>query len=229
MESDQNPMQPLESRFDLNDQRVWFGKAKLLADRIVLTGLGYHRRIMLEDILEVRWAADELVIVLADGDEVDMTIRSAALWKYELQARCGLKDAGMATGLPDALKSAPVRPRPEDIDLQPQLTPGTPTGDGVQGPDSAETLGHATAAGDGSQGSEPADSDEADTAPGEQTEMFLQRESTYRIRSSFADDRPGRDGRSNNCSRSQSHCRNRQFVRSDHSVSFALSLQEVLE
>jgi len=86
-------MQVLESRFDLNERRVWFGKAKLLADRIVLKGLGYHRRIYLKDIVEVRWASDELVIVLEGGEEIDLAIRAAALWKYELQARCGLKDA----------------------------------------------------------------------------------------------------------------------------------------
>jgi hypothetical protein len=104
-------MQVLESRFDLNERRVWFGKAKLLADRIVLKGLGYHRRIYLKDIVEVRWAGSELVIVLEGGEEVDMHVRAAALWKYELQARCGLKDAhsgGTRAGIlpPEAEDSA---------------------------------------------------------------------------------------------------------------------------
>lgn len=91
--AEEGGMQVLESRFDLNERRIWFGKAKLLADRIVLKGLGYHRRIYLKDIVEVRWASDELVIVLEGGEEIDLAIRAAALWKYELQSRCGLKDA----------------------------------------------------------------------------------------------------------------------------------------
>ena len=61
-------MQVLESRFDLDERRVWFGKAKLMADRIVLKGWGYNRRIYLKDIVEVRWGGDELVIVLQDGE-----------------------------------------------------------------------------------------------------------------------------------------------------------------
>lgn len=172
-------LQVLESRFDLNDRRVWFGKAKLLPDRVLLRGIGYERRIMLAEIVEVRWAADELVLVLADGDEVDMTIRSAALWKYELQARCGLKDAAQSNVLPD---SSPKAPSP-----------------GAAAVPSVEQVVVNVPAGDGQSSGQPEvgqlDSD-ADTGPGKQTEMFLQRESTYRIRGPFADDRPGRDPRS---------------------------------
>lgn len=172
-------LQVLESRFDLNDRRVWFGKAKLLPDRVLLRGIGYERRIMLEEIVEVRWAADELVLVLADGEEVDMTIRSAALWKYELQARCGLKDAAQANVLPDSQPKAPSAgaPVPPSAD---QVVVNVPVGDGQS---SAEPeMGNPEA--------------EGDALAGGQTEMFLQRESTYRIRSPFADDRPGRDPRS---------------------------------
>ncbi|MDA0378159.1 MAG: hypothetical protein O3C45_00015 [Bacteroidetes bacterium] len=175
-------MQVLESRFDLNDRRVWFGRAKLLPDRMMLRGIGYQRRIMLADIVEVRWAADELVIVLRDGDEVDMTIRSAALWKYELQARCGLKDASQANVLPDAgprtpklsTSAAPVAPPSAD-----QVVVNVPEGDGL-------------ASSEPEVGQRP---DAEDKIPGSQTDMFLERESTYRIRGPFADDRPGRDPR----------------------------------
>jgi hypothetical protein len=125
---EQDRLHVLESRFDLNDRRVWFGRAKLLPDRMLLRGIGYERRIMLQDIVAVRWAADELVLVLADGDEVDMTIRSAALWKYELQARCGLKDATQAGLLPDAANTRTLRsdalPSPD------QVVVNIPAGDG---------------------------------------------------------------------------------------------------
>jgi hypothetical protein len=57
---EQDRLHVLESRFDLNDRRVWFGRAKLLPDLMLLRGIGYERRIMLQDIVEVRWAADAL-------------------------------------------------------------------------------------------------------------------------------------------------------------------------
>ena len=183
-------MQVLTSRFDLNDQRVWFGRAKLLADRIVLKGIGYHRRIMLDEIVEVRWAADELVIVLRDGDEIDLNIRSAALWKYELQARCGLSDAtggtfmpgGPATGrLPQGAPSVlPGETGVEDAEEHAVET----AGEAGSGPDQE------SAATNGKRDEEVGDLGEA------QTDLFLQRESTYRIRSPFADDRPGTGKRS---------------------------------
>ena len=175
-------LQVLESRFDLNDRRVWFGRAKLMPDRILLRGIGYQRRIMLEEIVEVRWAADELVLVLSDGDEVDMTIRSAALWKYELQARCGLKDASAAAILPDAAGSHPAKAPQSDAGMPPspdQVVVNVPVGDGQSSPEPEM----------GQQG------DEDGQTPGSQTDMFHQKESTYRIRGPFADDRPGRDPR----------------------------------
>lgn len=177
-------LQVLESRFDLNDRRVWFGRAKLMPDRILLRGIGYQRRIMLADIVEVRWAADELVLVLSDGDEVDMTIRSAALWKYELQARCGLKDASKAGILPD---DAAVKPR----------SPGLQSSDSGLPPSPDQVVVNVPV-GDGQSSPEPEvgrQQDEKDDPAGKQTDMFHQKESTYRIRGPFADDRPGRDPR----------------------------------
>ncbi len=47
---EQDRLHVLESRFDLNDRRVWFGRAKLLPDLMLLRGIGYERRIMLQDI-----------------------------------------------------------------------------------------------------------------------------------------------------------------------------------
>lgn len=175
-------LQVLESRFDLNDRRVWFGRAKLMPDRILLRGIGFQRRIMLQDIVEVRWAADELVLVLSDGEEVDMTIRSAALWKYELQARCGLKDASTAAILPDAATA------------KPRATGGQRTDSGQ--PPSPDQVVVNVPVGDGQSTPEPeVGQQERDAAEGKQTDMFHPKESTYRIRGPFADDRPGRDPR----------------------------------
>ena len=85
----------LQSKFDLEFRRVLFGTAKLMPDRIFLKGLFYKRTIMLSQIQEVRWSSDLIVLGLYDGDELDMIIQSAALWKYELQARCSLTDSAM--------------------------------------------------------------------------------------------------------------------------------------
>ena len=40
----------LKSKFDLEDRRVFFGRARLLPDRIILKGLGYKRIIRLSMI-----------------------------------------------------------------------------------------------------------------------------------------------------------------------------------
>ncbi len=83
----------LQSKFDLEYRRVFFGQAKLMPDRVVLKGLFYKRVIMLAEVQEVRWSSDLIVLGLYNGDELEMIIQSAALWKYELQARCGLTDS----------------------------------------------------------------------------------------------------------------------------------------
>jgi hypothetical protein len=133
--------------------------------------------------VEVRWASDELIIVTQDGEEVDMTIRAAALWKYELQNRCNLKDA--AQGSTQALNTPRFPDGPISRDgsgdstdsafsmpaAEPELIVNPPSqGDGFDDPlvPSAEEVN------DSSQ----------------QTDMFLSKESSYRIRNSFAEDRP---------------------------------------
>lgn len=94
----------LSSKFDLEDRKVFFGKARLLPDRIVLKGWFYKRIIPLDNIKEVRWSSSLIVLGLYDGEELEMIIHSAALWKFELQARCGLTDSnsGFDTLLPTA-------------------------------------------------------------------------------------------------------------------------------
>lgn len=83
----------LKSKFDLEDRRVFFGVARLIPDRIVLKGLFYKRIIELDQIREVRWSSQLIVLGLFSGEELELVIQSPALWKFELQARCGLKDS----------------------------------------------------------------------------------------------------------------------------------------
>ena len=83
----------LNTKFDLEDRRVFFGRARLLPDRIVLKGLGYKKVVKLDEIEEIRWSTDLICLFLDNGEEVDMMIQSSALWKFELQSRCGLSDS----------------------------------------------------------------------------------------------------------------------------------------
>ena len=84
----------LKSKFNLEYHRVFFGVARLLPDRIVLKGWFFKQIIFLDSIQEVRWSSDLVVLGLSDGEEIEMMVQSAALWKYELQARCGFTDVG---------------------------------------------------------------------------------------------------------------------------------------
>ncbi len=156
----------LKSKFDLEDRRVWFGKARLLADRIILKGLGYSKSILLTSIKEVRWSSDLLVVECEDGDHVEMIIQSAALWKYELQARCSLKDA--YPGL-DKMSDSPV-PHIEE----PLLT-------------GSETRDHESIP-------EPDPVVEEDSVPDvEPIPEMDARDPNYRIRQAYAQDRPRLD------------------------------------
>ncbi|NQV72733.1 hypothetical protein HQ496_06395 [bacterium] len=147
----------LKSKFDLEDRRVLFGTARLLPDRIVLKGWFYKRVIALNSIQEVRWSSDLVVLGLSDGEEIEMIIQSAALWKYELQARCGFTDVV------------------QNLD---KLNPGSSNGDinstDVKGsPDFKEDL----------FGSKDSPTNGSAT----------QRESSYRVKTAFAHDRPHTD------------------------------------
>ena len=146
----------LKSKFDLDDRRVFFGKARLLPDRIVLKGVGYKKVVKLDEIQEVGWSSDLLSLFLTSGEELDMMIQSAALWKFELQARCGFTDAtNTSNSSTDFAKVSSV----------------TNEGDRTQIEDESD---------DDSNGS----SDQAES------ESLPKRESSYRVRTGFANDRP---------------------------------------
>jgi len=131
----------LKSKFKFEHDRVFFGRARLLPNCIILKGLGFKQIVRLDEIQEIRWSSDLLAIGLTDGTEIDLIIESAALWKFELQARCNLKDFSNESDLSDA--------------------PSTPT----------------TEAGDGSYNGEHP--------------VLAQRETSYKVRSAFAQDRYG--------------------------------------
>ena len=131
----------LKSKFKFEHERVFFGRARLLPNCIILKGLGFKQIVRLDEIQEIRWSSDLLTIGLSDGTDIEMIIESAALWKFELQARCNLQDFRNESDLSEA--------------------PSTPT----------------TEAGDGSSiGEHP---------------TLVQRETSYKVRSAFAEDRPG--------------------------------------
>ena len=149
----------LKSKFGLEERRIWFGLARLLPDRIVLKGLFYKRIIFLDAIQEVRWSSDLIVLGLFDGEEVELIIQSAALWKFELQARCGLTESTQNLA---ALKTT----NPEPVD---------PSGDG----DGSEVDGFI--------------SDLFDSKENPSGGSTPHRESSYRVKTLFAHDRPKKD------------------------------------
>ena len=166
----------LESRFQPEDRRVWFGKAKLLAEQIVLKGWGYSKRIPLASIREVRWSSDILVLVCDDSEEVELIISSAALWKYELQARCGLKNV-VAGSFIDRRKGREEAGSDQDSKVDSLKVESEADG-------AAEVDGVTDVNGADKSSSQPADEDQ-DSQSG----------NSYRIRSAYAEDRPGSSGR----------------------------------
>lgn len=168
-----------------------FGRAKLMADRLILKGLGFSARIMLDDIVEIRWSGDMLEIECADGENYPLIIRAAALWKYELQARCGLKDVNPAIQL-QAGRDKPEAP--SEIALDKQADPAASSS--LQAGDRKQTTnsGAPVKGGDGVSGevdTRPSTEDAAEENlnPAQQ-DMFPQRETSYKIRTGFAEDRP---------------------------------------
>lgn len=130
---------------------------------------------MLADIVEVRWAHDRLVIVCADDSEFDMIIQAAALWKYELQARCGLQDSddvSRSSGIPV------MRPPGSDgrMESESESLPEwsvRPTEEDVQS----------------TQMQEPSSGESSEAV---QQDMFAEGESESEARAAWAQDRPGR-------------------------------------
>ena len=97
----------LTSRFRYADRRFFYGRARLYADRIRLTGLswrGLHRRtILLRDLARVSWRADSEgqanVTFYLHHDVVALWIGGAGLWKYQIDEHLG-KRLGVAEAIP---------------------------------------------------------------------------------------------------------------------------------
>jgi hypothetical protein len=62
----------LKSKFNFEHDRVFFGRARLLPNCIILKGLGFKQIVRLDEIQEIRWSSDLLAIGLTDGTEIDM-------------------------------------------------------------------------------------------------------------------------------------------------------------
>jgi len=112
----------VESRFRLLDRRIYFGRARLLQDRVVLKAWGFRETILLKDVIDVRWLGEEFTIVLSNGDEYELLIDSAPMWKLELQSRCHLHDESFGRSV--RYLSEP-RPEKEEPVLSEKLTSGT--------------------------------------------------------------------------------------------------------
>ncbi len=69
-----------------------FGRARLLHDRIVITGLFHREVIPLSDVTAVSWEGDELRVSLGPDERLIMRMRGAGAWKFEIQRLCGIKD-----------------------------------------------------------------------------------------------------------------------------------------
>ena len=84
----------MRTRFQYADGHLFFSQARLHTDRIELTGWrfsGRHRRVVLFDqILRVDWVPERadgvnLLLHLRDEETLQLRIKGAGLWKYEIE------------------------------------------------------------------------------------------------------------------------------------------------
>lgn len=105
----------------LPDRSLWFGKAKLLEDEIVVTGWEwtghFERRLSLEKIESAQWFPREeynLLLRLHDGSRRVMDLkRGAGLWYWKLKDLIGDPPAHSAP-LPSNGEAATGSPREQD-------------------------------------------------------------------------------------------------------------------
>ena len=82
----------LAGRFAFRDPSLWWARARLEAERLVLTGWTwrgrYRRHIPLDRVLHVDAKADdELVLWLIDGEALRLRVPQAPRWKTGIEAR----------------------------------------------------------------------------------------------------------------------------------------------
>lgn len=80
----------LVSAFDFQNPSLFRGRARLLADALVLTGWHwrgrYRRRIALDRILHADVRDDGLILWLFDGETLRLRMREPEQWKAEVEA-----------------------------------------------------------------------------------------------------------------------------------------------
>ena len=94
----------LVSRFAFRDPSLWWARARLEAEHLVLTGWTwrgrYRRYIALSRILYVDVRdTDELVLWLFEGEVLRLRIPRAQRWKAEIEAYAEDRSAGRAARL----------------------------------------------------------------------------------------------------------------------------------
>lgn len=82
----------MSARVRAPGQTLLFGRARLLHDRIILTGLFHKEVISLSEVTAATWQGDELRISLGPEDRLILRMRGAGKWKFEIQRLCGFKD-----------------------------------------------------------------------------------------------------------------------------------------
>ncbi|MEQ9103257.1 MAG: hypothetical protein RIE53_01020 [Rhodothermales bacterium] len=80
----------LKSRAKFPDRRVFLGRARLLPDRLLFTGLGWSRTIMMDDIHGVGWSGGVVTVELQDGEIIDFEVKAPGSWKFAIQNQCGM-------------------------------------------------------------------------------------------------------------------------------------------
>ncbi|HMB93892.1 MAG TPA: hypothetical protein VKP65_23785 [Rhodothermales bacterium] len=83
----------LASAFDFQNPGLFRGRARLLADALVLTGWHwrgrYRRHIALDRILHADVRDNGLILWLFDGETLRLRVEHPAQWKAEIEAALG--------------------------------------------------------------------------------------------------------------------------------------------
>lgn len=80
----------LNARARFPDRRVFFGRARLLPDRLLFTAIGWSRTILMDDIQGVGWSSGIVTLELTDGELVDFEVKAPGTWKFAIQNQCGM-------------------------------------------------------------------------------------------------------------------------------------------
>lgn len=104
----------LTSRCRYANRRLFFGRARLYRDRVVLAGWTwtgrYTRTIALADVQRIRWFSESsgpnFVFYLRDGEAVRLRLQAGGLWKCQVEMGLGQRVRTNSDDLPGALPDA---------------------------------------------------------------------------------------------------------------------------